>query len=322
MAEGSAASHRELSRTAAAAIDEILTSRQAIFVTGKGGVGKSVVAAALALRARALGMRPVLFECDAPARATSLLPGGVASTPTLTTVAPGILGINQRSDDAIRDYAAATLPSRTVVDLLFENRVAQTFLQAAPSVREMALMGRIAAVADEHGADGPVIVDLHATGHALALLRAPQGIRSVLRSGPLADRATAIDRMLKDPKRVAFMCVAVPEELPVTETLELLEQLRSLQAPLAPVVLNAVVSAPPALPASFQVAANDPLAAAWDDHRHLSAWATRAAREVARLVEACAASATVTAQFDYVVHAHKTLAEHLLDAWTPTKGKA
>jgi anion-transporting ArsA/GET3 family ATPase len=186
-------------RRARARLDEVLTSRQMVFVTGKGGVGKSVVAAALALRARSLGLRPLLFECDAPAR-LSLLPRGRPMTDEVTEVAPGILGINQGSDDAIRDYAASTLPSRTLADLLFENRVARMFLKASPSVTEMALIGRIALLADKYGADGPVVVDLHATGHAVNLLRAPAGIMRVLQKGggPLYDRAQRIEAMLQD----------------------------------------------------------------------------------------------------------------------------
>ena len=119
-----------------AKLEEILVSRQVVLVTGKGGVGKSVVTAALAVRARALGLKPLLFECDAPAR-QSLLPKGKPSSDEVEEIAPGILGINQKSDDAIRDYAASSLPSKAVADLLFENRIARLFLKASPSVTEM-----------------------------------------------------------------------------------------------------------------------------------------------------------------------------------------
>jgi anion-transporting ArsA/GET3 family ATPase len=305
-----------LTRAAAAALDQLLTSRQALFVTGKGGVGKSVITATLALRARALGMRPVVFECDAPPRQRSLLPAGKLPSAELGIVAPSILGINQRSEDAIRDYAAQTLPSRTVVDLLFENRVAQTFLQAAPSVREMALMGRIAAVADECGSDGPVLVDLHATGHALALLRAPGGIRQVLRRGPLADRATAIERMLLDDKRCAFVCVTVPEELPVTESSELLDALRSLRAPLGPVVVNSLLLPPAPLP-KLTVGPEDPAALAIHDHQLLSSWSARNAREHARLSAVAAKHGLHVASFPHLAPRGDdvTLAEQLVTSW-------
>ncbi|MBM4283515.1 MAG: hypothetical protein FJ137_23165 [Deltaproteobacteria bacterium] len=278
-------------RRARARLDETLTSRQMVFVTGKGGVGKSVVAAALALRARSLGLRPVLFECDAPTR-LSLLPQGRPMTDELSEVAPGILGINQGSDDAIRDYAASTLPSKTLADLLFENRVARLFLKASPSVTEMALIGRIALFADQYGADGPVIVDLHATGHAVNLLRAPAGIMRVLQKGggPLYERAQRIEEMLQDEARTAFVTVAVPEELPVTELLELHDKLVALKAPIGPVILNSHVAG--AVVSSIDDGVVDALLdnpatrSAARDLRFVRAQARRCRREKERLVDA------------------------------------
>ncbi|HEY1097541.1 MAG TPA: ArsA-related P-loop ATPase [Myxococcota bacterium] len=282
--EAVAAAQRE--RRARGMLDEVLTSRQMIFVTGKGGVGKSVVSAALALRAKALGLRPVLFECDAPAR-LSLLPNGKPVGDDVAEVAPGILGVNQKSEDAIKAYAASTLPSKALADLLFENRVARSFLNAAPSVPEMALIGRIASVADKYGADGPVIVDLHATGHALSLLRAPGGIMRVLQKskGALWDRAQAIELMLQDKKRTAFVTVAVAEELPVSELLELHEKLVELKAPVGPVILNSFVGAPAAIaPEALAAAlASSSTASAARDLRFLNAQHQRCVREKARL---------------------------------------
>jgi len=275
-------------RKARASLDQVLTSRQMVFVTGKGGVGKSVVAATLALRARALGLRPVLFECDSPAR-LSLFPGGKAVKDDISEVAPGILGINQKSDDAIRDYAASTLPSKTVADLLFENRVARLFLRASPSVAEMALIGRIALIAEQYGQDGPVIVDLHATGHAINLLRAPGGIMRVLQKskGALWERAQAIERMLQDKTRTAFVTVAVPEELPVSELLELHDKLIAEGAPIGPVILNAMVPEAAAVsPEAVAALSSSPqTAAAGRDLGFLLAQRARCVREEARLRE-------------------------------------
>ena len=275
-------------RRARARLDEVLTSRQVVFVTGKGGVGKSVVSAALALRAQELGLRPVLFECDAPTR-MSLLPGGKAMTEEVTEIVKGILGINQRSDDAIRDYAASTLPSKTVADLLFENRVARAFLKASPSVTEMALIGRIAIVAEKYGADGPVIVDLHATGHAVNLLRAPAGIMKVLQRGALFDRAQKIEELLQDATRTAFVTVAVPEELPVTELLELHDKLTELKAPIGPVIMNGFASGTDVDVGDDVVTAlmaHPGTRAAARDLRFLQSQARRSLRERSRLHDA------------------------------------
>jgi anion-transporting ArsA/GET3 family ATPase len=223
------------------------------------------------------------------------LPQGRRASDEVEEVAPGILGINQKSDDAIRDYAASTLPSRTVADLLFENRVARMFLKASPSVTEMALVGRMAILADKHGAEGPIIVDLHATGHAISLLRAPGGIMKVLRGGgALYERAKRIEQLLQDPVRTAFVTVALPEELPVTELLELHEKLRELAAPEGPVVLNGVFREPASGVGDdlLQHIAKGPALAkhAAEDLLGLRAWARRSEREERRLREELAKS--------------------------------
>jgi hypothetical protein len=279
---------RRSAKAAANAIDRLLTSRSLVFVTGKGGVGKSVVSAALALRARHLGLRPLLFECDAPLR-QSLFPGGARSTAEVSEVFPGVLAVNQSSDEAIKAYAMHALPSKTLAELMLENRVSRLFLKASPSVTEMALIGRMVQMAEENADNGPVIVDLHSTGHALHVLRAPQGIMRVLRKGPVYDRAKAANDFIFDKDRATVLTVALPEELPVTELLEVLVQLNDIGAPLGPVLMNGMFTDP--LP-TFSDAALRRLAEkvpaahrACADAQALRQWSDRAARERARLEE-------------------------------------
>lgn len=276
-----------LAHQAVGALDEILTSRQLVFVTGKGGVGKSVISAALALRAVELGLRPLLFECDAPAR-PSLFPHGIPVGRALTEVVPGIFAINQDAEDAIRAYALDAVPSQTVAELLLDNRVSRLFLQASPSVSEMALIGRIVHHAEEHHAEGPVIVDLHATGHALHVLRAPDGIMRVLRTGPVFDRAKEVRDVILDSTRSVVLTVALAEELPVTELLEFHQRLDELGAPLGPVFVNGLLVEPTShIPSATLQALRKTAGAVGDaanDAWALRVWAERAERERARLV--------------------------------------
>lgn len=280
-----------LAHQAVGALDEILTSRQLVFVTGKGGVGKSVVAAALALRAVELGLRPLLFECDAPAR-PSLFPRGIPVGRELGEVAPGVTAINQDAEAAIRAYAMDAVPSQTVAELLLDNRVSRLFLQASPSVSEMALIGRIVHHAERHHLEGPVIVDLHATGHALHVLRAPDGIMRVLRTGPVYERAKEVRDVIFDPLRSVVLTVALAEELPVTELLEFHQRLDELSAPLGPVFVNGLLVDPttgidgPLLESLRQNEGR--VGDAADDAWALRVWAQRAERERARLVEGVA----------------------------------
>lgn len=283
---------RATDRAAVSQIDRLLTSRPLLLVTGKGGVGKSSFSAALALRAASLGLRPLLFECDAPTR-DSLFPGGARSTDEVREVLPGIDALNQSSDEAIKAYALHALPSKTLAELVLENRVSRLFLKASPSVTEMALIGRMVQLAEERAHLGPVIVDLHSTGHALHVLRAPSGIMRVLRKGPVYDRAKLAHDYVFDATRTAVIPVALPEELPVTELLEVLAQLDDIGTPLGPVVLNGMFADPlPGVPDELleRVRSSVPEAArAATDAKTMRAWARRAARERARLHEGLSA---------------------------------
>lgn len=282
---------RTTDRAAVRQIDRLLTSRPLVLVTGKGGVGKSSVSAALALRAVSLGLRPLLFECDAPAR-QSLFPGGARSSDEVREILPNLFGVNQSSDEAIKAYAIHALPSKTLAELVLENRVSRLFLKASPSVTEMALIGRMVQLAEERAADGPIIVDLHSTGHALHVLRAPMGIMRVLRKGPVYDRAKVAHDFVFDPERTAVIPVALPEELPVTELLEVLAQLDEIGTPLGPVVLNGMFADPlPGVPDTLleRVRTTVPEAArAVSDAKTMREWARRAARERTRLYEGLA----------------------------------
>ena len=237
VSNGTSASAAKLTASTIQPLSEILTSRKLVLVTGKGGVGKSVVSSFLALHAKSLGLKPLLFECDAPPR-PSLFSMGRDTEDFVQEVVPGIFAVNQNSDEAVKEYANAALPSRMLSDLLIENRISRLFLRASPSVNEMALVGRMMQMAEQYGADGPIIVDLHATGHALHMLRAPDGIMRVLRTGPVYDRAKVVQEFLFDPSHTSIITVAHPEELPVTESLEFIAALSDMQAPLGPVLLN------------------------------------------------------------------------------------
>lgn len=301
------------------ATDELLTSRSLIFVTGKGGVGKSGVAAALALRTRSLGLTPLLFECDAPNR-PSPFPGGKQVSEALKEVVPGIFGLNQNSDDAVHQYAIASLPSKALADLLFENRVARLFLRASPSVNEMALIGRIVQLVEAHESNGPVIVDLHATGHALAMFSAPDGIMRVLRTGPVFERAREVREVIFDRSRCAVVTVAHPEELPVTELLEFHEKLDEMGVPLGPVYANGVFTDPaPGVPdGALEALVEGPPGAAGDaarDAMALRSWARRSARERDRLAEGVADRGLTVISLPYVcdLSPSETLAGRLSD---------
>jgi anion-transporting ArsA/GET3 family ATPase len=274
-------------REAVLAVDQLIRTREVLFLTGKGGVGKSSLAAALALRAKALGLEPILLECDAPER-PSPFPGGKRAGRELREVADGIRAVNVEGDDAIRQYLVAALPAGRLAEMVVENRVAKLFLRASPSVHEVSLIARIMQLALEQRG-GPVIVDLHSTGHALHVLQAPDGIMNVVRAGPVYNRAKSVRDFVLDPDKCVLLPVALPEELPVTELLEFVDKLMALNIPVGPVFVNGVFDdpAPGVDPAQVELLREKMPEAkrAADDLRALRGWSERAERERHRLIE-------------------------------------
>ena len=153
-----------------------LLDRRLVIVTGKGGVGKTTVCAALALLAARAGKRVLVCEVNARARVAALL-GGPPAGPVIREVRPGISVINVTPPEAMREYGLMVLRFRTIYDAVFENRLVRYFLRVIPSLAEVVMLGKILHEARAEEAGRPrwdlVLVDAPATGHAVQLLRVP-----------------------------------------------------------------------------------------------------------------------------------------------------
>ena len=124
--------------------------------------------------------------------------------------------------------------NRALFHLLFENRVFQYFTAAAPGVKELVTIGKVWELAQldrpwtaERSRYDLVVVDAPATGHGLGILRVPGTIRDVARVGPIRRQADRIDGFVRDGRHTGVVCVALPEEMPVTETIEFRDRLRA-----------------------------------------------------------------------------------------------
>lgn len=196
-------------------------------VTGKGGVGKTVVATTLALLEAEAGHTTLLAEAHGGGRVTSLL-GLPPSGAEITQVRPNLFVVDMNPRAAIHEYARLIFRFESLVNAVFENATVRRFLRLIPSLGELVMLGKIWFHEQEQGEHGPrfdrIILDAPATGHALAMLRAPSLVAAAVPPGPLRDITRNLSILLRDPERTALQLVTTPEEMPVAETLELLHQ--------------------------------------------------------------------------------------------------
>ncbi len=223
-----------------------LTDLTLIVVSGKGGVGRTTVTAALARAAAEAGKR-VLIATSSPADRIGALFGKPPVGATIIPVAPGVDAVNITPEGAIHEYGLLTLRSELVTRALFENRAARAFLDAVPGMDAYALLGKAwwhtTETLNGRRRYDLVLLDGPASGHAPLMLRIPDAIVAAMPKGPLSRDARSIQTLLRDPARAAFLIVTLPEELPAREAVELATAARGdLKLPLGPLVVNALPS--------------------------------------------------------------------------------
>ena len=200
-------------------------------MTGKGGVGKSTVSAALALLAARAGKRVLVCEVNAQERVAPLL-GAPPSGSAIREVLPGISTVDVTPHEAMREYGLMVVKFRTIYDAVFENRLVRYFLRVVPSLAELVMLGKILHEAKAEDRGRPrwdlVIIDAPATGHAVQLLRVPSALVDTVPGGPLRHDAEWMEAMLLDQERTTLAIVTLPEEMPVNEAIELDAQVRGV----------------------------------------------------------------------------------------------
>ncbi|HVY46333.1 MAG TPA: ArsA family ATPase [Minicystis sp.] len=223
-----------------------LATRRFLFVTGKGGVGKTTVSAALALGMAARGRRVLVAMCHTKERLSSLL-GTPPIGPDVVSVAERVWAVNIDPDQALREYGELVLRAKSLVKVVFDNRYVKTFFRATPGLYEWSMLGKAWFHTTEKLDDGSnrfdvVLLDAPATGHGLDMLRVPKVILDVVPPGVLRRDAEAAWAMFRDPARSGVVVVTLPEEMPAQETIELVGGIRDeLGLPIAKLIVNGVV---------------------------------------------------------------------------------
>jgi anion-transporting ArsA/GET3 family ATPase len=214
-----------------------------IFVTGKGGVGKSTVATALGLVAARAGLRTIVAELSAQEHVQRAFEHEAAQFKEVE-LAPGLFTISIDPQNAMEEYLR--LKVGALGHALSASRLFHAFAMATPGMRELLSMGKVWELAQlqrqTRGA-APydfVVVDAPATGHGVGILRTPRTFADIARVGPIARQGRKIADTIANREFTGVVAVATPEEMPVNETIVLDETVRADGLALDAVVVNAV----------------------------------------------------------------------------------
>ncbi len=222
-----------------------LLDKRLVVVTGKGGVGKTTVAAALGLVAARAGKRTVICEVAEQERLADLF-GVDAAGHEERELAPGLHAVSVDPELAKEEWLRYQLKSGTLAGVLGGSSVFRYLSAAAPGLSELVTIGKVWDLAQlERRTGGSVfdlaIVDAPSTGHGIAMLRAPSTYAGVARVGPIRRQALQIDAFLRDRRRTGVMVVALPEEMPVNETLDIERRLEDeMEMAIDAAVVNAL----------------------------------------------------------------------------------
>ena len=205
--------------------------RKLILVVGKGGVGRSTVAAAIAGNLAAQGKKTLLYETSANDRFGPYFDKPAVGE-AITALAPNLWAVNSTPASALAEYGLMILRWKSVYEMVFENRVSKAFLRAIPGLDDYALLGKAWYHTTEEKRGAPawdtVVFDMPASGHSVSMLRVPWVIVDTVPEGPLTRDARTVKAMLCDPARTAAVLVTLAEEMPVNEAIELEAKLTAL----------------------------------------------------------------------------------------------
>lgn len=215
-----------------------------IFVTGKGGVGKSSYAAALAQKYAKKGQKTLLVELGDQSFYQEFFSLQQLKYSPQNLVENFDLAL-WTGADCLKEYALYLLKSEVLYKLFFENKVSKALINVAPALPELAILGKITAGPRKHGppvSHEVIIVDGYATGHFLALLKAPLGMSEVIKFGPMGEQSRSIFKTIMDPKICEYHVVTLAEELPYIESMELCTELQEITKITPRLVFNRILS--------------------------------------------------------------------------------
>lgn len=231
--------------------------KRLLLVTGKGGVGKSTLAGALALAGARAGRRTCLVEVEGRQTFAAMFetaPWDFGER----EFRPGLYGLSIDPEASLTEYLSMFYGAQRITRLVARTPAVEFATQAAPGIKDVLLIGKVKEMERRRQPDGRfaydlIVVDAPPTGRIVNFLAAPDATTELVNVGPVRQQAQTVIDMLTDAERTAVLVTTLLEEMPVTETVESLAALHELGVPLGPVLVNRVATSAmdaPALKAS------------------------------------------------------------------------